>query len=217
MRIILLGSPGSGKGTQAQFISKKYQIPQISTGDMLREAIADGSQLGKEAQAVMAAGQLVSDHIILKLVAQRITKDDCAGGFLFDGFPRTVAQAEGLAKMQITLDAVLEIAVADNDIVKRMAGRRVHLPSGRVYHLQFNKPKRYGVDDISGEPLSQREDDNPDTVKKRLQVYHQQTQPLVAHYQQQKGVAFASIDGVGEVDEIANNIRQTLATITEGQ
>ena len=209
MRIILLGGPGSGKGTQAQFITEKYNIPQISTGDMLRAAVREGTPLGVEAKKIMAAGGLVSDDIILGLIEQRIAQPDCANGFLFDGFPRTIAQAEGLQNMHIAIDYVIEIAVDDDEIVKRMSGRRVHPGSGRTYHIVFNPPKVDNVDDVTGEPLIQREDDQEETVRKRLAVYHQQTKPLVDFYAglaKQGQVKFSSIPGVGSVDEITERI-----------
>lgn len=207
MRIILLGSPGSGKGTQAQFITEKYGIPQISTGDMLRAAVREGSQLGLEAKKVMDSGGLVSDDIILGLIKERIAQPDCQKGFLLDGFPRTIAQAEGLAKMGITIDNVIEIVVEDEEIVKRMSGRRVHPGSGRTYHTEFNPPKTAGVDDMTGEPLIQRDDDQEATVRKRLNVYHEQTKPLVGYYSRLGGeTRFASIAGVGSVDEITQQI-----------
>lgn len=207
MRIILLGSPGSGKGTQAQFITEKYRIPQISTGDMLRAAVRAGTPLGVAAKQVMESGGLVSDDIILGLIKERIMQDDCRIGFLLDGFPRTIAQAEGLKAMQVPIDTVIEIAVDDEEIVKRMAGRRVHLASGRTYHVQFNPPKTEGTDDITGEPLIQRDDDKEDTVRKRLSVYHQQTKPLVDYYSAPgTGVSFHSITGIGSVDDITRKI-----------
>lgn len=209
MRIILLGGPGSGKGTQAQFITEKYNIPQISTGDMLRAAVREGTPLGVEAKKIMAAGGLVSDDIILGLIEQRIAQPDCANGFLFDGFPRTIAQAEGLQNMHVAIDYVIEIAVDDDEIVKRMSGRRVHPGSGRTYHIVFNPPKVDNVDDVTGEPLIQREDDQEETVRKRLAVYHQQTKPLVDFYAglaKQSQVKFSSIPGVGSVDEITERI-----------
>ncbi len=209
MRIILLGGPGSGKGTQAQFITEKYNIPQISTGDMLRAAVREGTPLGVEAKKIMAAGGLVSDDIILGLIEQRIAQPDCANGFLFDGFPRTIAQAEGLQNMHVAIDYVIEIAVDDDEIVKRMSGRRVHPGSGRTYHIVFNPPKVDNVDDVTGEPLIQREDDQEETVRKRLAVYHQQTKPLVDFYAglaKQGQVKFSSIPGVGSVDEITERI-----------
>ncbi|MGZ8225876.1 MAG: adenylate kinase [Methylococcaceae bacterium] len=207
MRIILLGSPGSGKGTQAQFITKKYGIPQISTGDMLRAAVREGTQLGVEAKKVMDAGGLVSDDIILGLIKERITQADCSKGFLLDGFPRTIAQAEGLDAMGITIDTVIEIVVADEEIVKRMAGRRVHLASGRTYHIEYNPPKVDGVDDVTGEPLIQRDDDKEETVRKRLSVYHEQTKPLVGFYSaSERQTRFSSIAGVGAVDEITAKV-----------
>ncbi len=207
MRIILLGSPGSGKGTQAQFITEKYGIPQISTGDMLRAAVREGTPLGKEAKKVMDAGGLVSDEIILGLIKERITQSDCVNGFLLDGFPRTIAQAEGLVSMNVSIDYVIEIAVDDAEIVNRMGGRRVHLASGRTYHIEFNKPKQEGIDDITGEVLIQRDDDKEETVKKRLTVYHEQTKPLVNFYSVKgQSVKFNSIAGVGRVSDITEKI-----------
>jgi adenylate kinase len=207
MRIILLGSPGSGKGTQAQFIVEKYAIPQISTGDMLRAAVREGSPLGVEAKKVMDAGGLVSDSIILGLIKERIGQADCKNGFLLDGFPRTIAQAEGLKAMGVTIDNVIEIVVADEEIVKRMAGRRVHLQSGRTYHVLFNPPKIEGVDDITGETLILRDDDKEETVRKRLSVYHEQTKPLVGYYSAAgQSVKFSSITGTGSVDEITAKV-----------
>jgi adenylate kinase len=203
MRIILLGSPGSGKGTQAQFITQKYGIPQISTGDMLRAAVRAGTPLGIEAKKVMDAGGLVSDDIILGLIKERIAQDDCANGFLLDGFPRTIAQAEGLKAMGIEITHVVEIAVDDEEIVKRMAGRRVHPASGRSYHVIFNPPKVDNVDDVTGESLIQRDDDKEETVRKRLQVYHEQTKPLVNYYSANgQTPKFATIAGVGDVGQI---------------
>lgn len=212
MRIILLGSPGSGKGTQAQFITEKYGIPQISTGDMLRAAVKAGTPLGVEAKKVMDAGGLVSDEIILGLIKERIAQTDCVNGFLLDGFPRTIAQAEGLIEMQVEIDDVIEIAVDDAEIIKRMAGRRVHLVSGRTYHIEFNKPKEEGLDDVTGEVLVQREDDKEETVKKRLAVYHEQTKPLVDFYSAQgQSVKFNSIAGVGSVSDITDKVFAILA------
>jgi adenylate kinase len=207
MRIILLGSPGSGKGTQAQFITKKYAIPQISTGDMLRAAVREGSPLGVEAKKVMDAGGLVSDSIILGLIKERIAQADCQNGFLLDGFPRTIVQAEGLEAMGIAIDDVIEIVVADEEIVKRIAGRRVHLASGRTYHTLFNPPKVEGIDDVTGEPLILRDDDKEETVRKRLSVYHEQTKPLVSHYSAAgQSVKFSSITGVGSVSDITTKV-----------
>lgn len=214
MRIILLGGPGSGKGTQAQFITEKYAIPQISTGDMLRAAVRAGTPLGVEAKKVMDAGGLVSDDIILGLIKERITQNDCANGFLLDGFPRTIAQAEGLQKMGVELDNVLEIAVSDEEIIKRMSGRRVHSASGRSYHVMFNPPKIEGVNDVTGEPLIQRDDDKEETVRKRLDVYHAQTKPLVDFYSTKAAsstVKFASIAGIGSVEEITAKVFTALA------
>jgi adenylate kinase len=209
MRIILLGPPGAGKGTQAQFIMQRYGIPQISTGDMLRAAVKAGTELGLKAKAVMDAGALVSDDIIIGLVKERIAQPDCAKGFLFDGFPRTIPQAEALVAAGIDLDHVVEIAVDDEAIVGRMSGRRVHEASGRVYHIVNNPPKREGVDDVTGEPLLQRVDDKEETVRKRLQVYHDQTKPLVAFYSGMQGAKvpkYHRIHGVGSVDNIRDAI-----------
>ncbi len=211
MRVILLGSPGSGKGTQAQFITKKYKIPQISTGDMLRAAVSAGTELGLAAKKIMDAGQLISDDIILGLIKDRIVADDCVNGFLLDGFPRTIAQAEGLLAMGIEIDYVIEIAVDDADIIARMSGRRVHLASGRTYHIEFNPPKNSGLDDVTGEKLIQRVDDAEATVKQRLTVYHQQTKPLVDFYAVDTQAAkFASIIGVGQVAEITAKLLEVL-------
>ena len=207
MHVILLGSPGSGKGTQAQFITKKYAIPQISTGDMLRAAVRDGTPLGVEAKKVMDAGGLVSDNIILGLIKERIALPDCADGFLLDGFPRTIAQAEGLEALGVKIDHVIEINVADEEIVKRIAGRRMHPQSGRTYHIEFNPPKSQGIDDDTGEPLIQRDDDKEDTVRKRLCIYHEQTKPLVDYYSATgRKVKFSSIAGIGIVDEITKKV-----------
>ena len=211
MRIILLGSPGSGKGTQAHFITEKYGIPQISTGDMLRAAVKKGTPLGVEAKKVMDAGGLVSDEIILGLIKDRISESDCCAGFLLDGFPRTIAQAEGLIEMDVEIDYVIEIAVDDAEIISRMAGRRVHLASGRTYHIQYNPPKNEGVDDETGEPLIQRNDDKEEIVKKRLEVYHEQTKPLVDFYSAENiSAKFSSIPGVGAVSEITEKVLATL-------
>ena len=209
MRIILLGPPGAGKGTQAQTITAKYAIPQISTGDMLRAAIKAGTELGLQAKAVMDAGKLVSDDIILGLVKERIAKEDCANGFLFDGFPRTIPQAQALVDAGIGIDAVLELQVPDEKIVKRMSGRRVHLASGRTYHIVYNPPKVEGKDDVTGEPLVIRPDDEESTVRSRLEVYHSQTEPLVAFYKDlaAKGqTKFAAIDANRPVEVIAQEI-----------
>ncbi|HHJ37865.1 MAG: adenylate kinase [Methylothermaceae bacteria B42] len=209
MKIMLLGAPGSGKGTQAQFICERYQIPQISTGDMLRAAVKAGTPLGRQAKAIMDAGELVPDDIILNLIKERISQPDCEKGFLLDGFPRTIAQAEGLEKMGVTLDYVIEIDVPDEEIIKRLSGRRVHPGSGRVYHLLYNPPKEDCKDDLTGEPLIQRDDDKEETVRKRLEVYHQQTAPLIDFYRQkaEKGrVKFYSIPGLGSVEEIRERI-----------
>ena len=207
MRIILLGAPGAGKGTQAQFITEKFGIPQISTGDMLRAAAKAGTPLGKKAKAVMDAGELVSDDIIIGLVKERIAEADCANGFLFDGFPRTIPQAQAMVDAGVDIDSVVEIHVEDEEIVSRLSGRRVHEASGRVYHLIHNKPKVDGKDDVTGDDLVQREDDKEDTVRNRLEVYHTQTEPLVAFYQalsEKTGGAVKNIKipGIGSVDDI---------------
>ena len=208
MRLILLGPPGAGKGTQANFIKEKFAIPQISTGDMLRAAVKAGTPLGLEAKKVMDAGGLVSDDIIIGLVKDRLTEDDCKGGYMFDGFPRTIPQADAMKDAGVPLDVVLEIDVPDAEIIERMSGRRVHLASGRTYHVKYNPPKVEGKDDVTGEDLIQREDDAEATVRKRLEVYHAQTKPLVDYYTrwEQSGDASApkvrKISGLGAVDEI---------------
>ena len=216
MRVILLGGPGAGKGTQANYIKEQYDIPQISTGDMLRAAVKEGTPLGIEAKKVMDAGGLVSDDIILGLVKERIAREDCAGGFLFDGFPRTMAQAEALKTQGVSIDAVVEIHVDDEEIIKRMSGRRVHLASGRTYHLVFNPPKVEGKDDLTGEDLIQRDDDQEETVRKRLTVYHEQTAPLIEYYSgwAEKGgegaPKYHKINGVGSVDSVRDAIFSAL-------
>lgn len=208
MRIILLGGPGAGKGTQSGFITKKYNIPQISTGDMLRAAVKAGTPLGLEAKKVMDAGDLVSDDIIIGLVKERIEQPDCENGFLFDGFPRTIAQADALKSANVNIDAVVEIAVADEEIIKRMSGRRAHLASGRTYHVIYNPPKEEGKDDVTGEDLVQRDDDRKETVKARLKVYHEQTAPLIDYYSNwsrddsDNTPSYIQINGIGTVDEI---------------
>ncbi|MDR3393326.1 MAG: adenylate kinase [Sulfuriferula sp.] len=212
MRVILLGGPGAGKGTQANYIKQHYNIPQISTGDMLRAAIAAGTELGKAAKAVMDAGQLVSDDIIIGLVKDRIAQPDCANGFLFDGFPRTIPQAEAMKAAGVPIDYVVEIDVPDSEIIQRMSGRRVHMASGRTYHTVFNPPKTAGIDDITGEPLIQRDDDHEDTVKKRLDVYHAQTEPLVQYYSDWAATGttqapkYVRIHGIGNVETIRDAI-----------
>jgi adenylate kinase len=208
MRLILLGAPGAGKGTQAAFICKKFGIPQISTGDMLRAAVKAGSPMGVAAKKVMDSGALVGDDIIIGLVKERITQPDCANGFLFDGFPRTIPQADAMKAAGVKLDLVLEIDVPDAAIIDRMSGRRVHIASGRTYHVRFNPPQVEGKDDITGEDLIQREDDKEETVRKRLDVYQSQTRPLVAYYSDwsktgdAQAPAYRKISGTGSVDEI---------------
>lgn len=210
MRIILLGAPGAGKGTQAQYICEQYGIPQISTGDMLRAAVKAQSELGKKVEKVMASGGLVTDEIIIALVKARIEEEDCKDGFLFDGFPRTIPQASALVEGNILIDVVLEIDVQDDEIVKRLSGRRVHLDSGRVYHIEYNPPKNEGFDDVSGEELIQREDDQEETVRNRLKVYHQQTKPLVEYYTQlsslDSNIRVIKINGLAKVDSIKEEI-----------
>ena len=206
MRVILLGAPGAGKGTQAKYIMERYGIPQISTGDMLRAAIKAESPLGLQVKEVMASGGLVSDDIIIALVKERIQQPDCAKGFLFDGFPRTLPQAEAMREAGIDIDHVVEIAVEDEEIVKRLSGRRVHEGSGRVYHVVYNPPKAAGLDDVTGEPLVQRADDTEETVRKRLQIYHEQTHVLVDYYGKLaasgKSTVYTRVPGVGSVEEI---------------
>ncbi len=209
MRLILLGAPGAGKGTQAQYITEKYGIPQISTGDMLRAAVKAQTELGLQAKEVMDAGGLVSDDIIIGLVKERIAEDDCARGFLFDGFPRTIPQAEAMVEAGVSIDHVVEIAVEDEEIVARLSGRRVHPGSGRVYHVIHNPPQQEGIDDETGEPLVQRDDDREDTVRKRLEVYHSQTSPLVDFYQNMTGdgaPAYHRVPGVGSVEAIRDRV-----------
>ena len=214
MRIILLGAPGAGKGTQAQYICEQYGIPQISTGDMLRAAVKAQSELGKKVEKVMASGGLVTDEIIIALVKARIEEEDCKDGFLFDGFPRTIPQASALLESNILIDVVLEIDVQDDEIVKRLSGRRVHLDSGRVYHIIYNPPKKEGFDDVSGEELIQREDDQEETVRNRLKVYHEQTKPLVEYYTQlsslDSNIRVIKINGLATVDSIKEEIFKML-------
>ena len=212
MRLILLGGPGAGKGTQATFITQKYAIPQISTGDMLRGAVKAGTPLGLAAKQVMDRGDLVSDDIIIGLVKERIKAPDCANGFLFDGFPRTIPQAEAMKTSGVALEHVLDISVPDAVIIERMSGRRVHLPSGRTYHVKYNPPKNDMKDDVTGEALVQRDDDKEETVKKRLAVYHEQTEPLIGYYEKWHGTGDASapayhrVEGIGAVEEIRARI-----------
>ena len=218
MRIILLGPPGAGKGTQAAFITERFGIPQISTGDMLRAAVKAGTALGLAAKKVMDAGGLVSDDIIVRLVTDRLRQPDTASGYLFDGFPRTIPQADAMKHAGVALDYVLEIDVPDGDIIDRMSGRRVHVASGRTYHVRFNPPKVAGKDDVTGEPLILRDDDREDTVRKRLEVYHAQTRALVDYYTrwaatgEARAPKYRKISGVGPVDEIRNRAFDALAS-----
>lgn len=219
MRLILLGGPGAGKGTQANFIRENYQIPQISTGDMLRAALKEGTELGLKAKEYMDAGKLVPDDVIIGLVKERIKAPDCQKGFLFDGFPRTIPQADALKEGGVVVEAVVDIDVPDGEIIKRMSGRRVHLASGRTYHIIFNPPKEEGKDDVTGEPLIQRDDDQEETVRKRLDVYHAQTEPLIDYYKdwEKSGESVAPkyirIEGVGKVEEIRDQIYAALDSL----
>ena len=219
MRLILLGGPGAGKGTQANLVKEKYGIPQISTGDMLRAAVKAGTELGKEAKRYMDSGGLVPDDVIIGLVKERIKEPDCEKGFLFDGFPRTIPQADAMKEAGVPIDAVVDIDVPDAEIIKRMSGRRAHLASGRTYHVVFNPPKVESKDDVTGEPLVQRDDDKEETVRKRLEVYHDQTEPLIGYYKKwessgEAGAAkYIGIEGVGKVDEIRDQIFSSLDTL----
>jgi len=216
VRLILLGGPGAGKGTQAGFIMQRYGIPQISTGDMLRAAVKAGTPLGVEAKKVMDRGELVSDDVIIGLVKERIQAPDCRKGFLFDGFPRTIPQAEAMRKSGVDIEHAVEIAVDDKVIIERMSGRRAHLPSGRTYHVKFNPPKVEGKDDVTGEPLVQRDDDQEETVRKRLVVYHSQTEPLLAYYAKWaeegdgKAPKYHRIDGIGTVEQVRDRVYAAL-------
>jgi adenylate kinase len=217
MRLVLLGCPGAGKGTQATFIKEKFQIPQVSTGDMLRAAIKAGSPLGLQVKEVMDAGKLVSDDIMIALVKARLAEPDCERGCLLDGFPRTIPQAEALRENKIYLDYIIEISVPDEELIRRLSGRRIHPGSGRTYHLIYNPPKVAGVDDITGEPLIQRIDDQEETIRNRLAVYHKQTEPLVNYYRQSSRAVdphspiYIKIDGIGPVEEIRDKIFQAIA------
>lgn len=212
MRIILLGAPGAGKGTQAQFIKEKYGIPQISTGDMLRAAVKAGTEMGLQAKQKMDAGELVSDDIIIGIVQERVKESDCEKGYLLDGFPRTIPQADAMRKHNINVDYVVEIDVDHEEIVKRLSGRRVHPDSGRVYHVTYNPPKEEGKDDVTGEPLIQRDDDQEDTIRRRLSVYEEQTRPLVGYYSEwaakesESAPDYVSVEGVGSVHDIRDAI-----------
>ena len=220
MRLILLGGPGAGKGTQANLVKEKFQIPQISTGDMLRAALKAGTELGKKAKGFMDSGALVPDDVIIGLVKERIQEPDCEKGFLFDGFPRTIPQADAMKEAGVAIDAVVDINVPDEEIVKRMAGRRVHLSSGRTYHIMFNPPKEEGKDDVTGEDLIQRDDDQEETVRKRLDVYHAQTEPLIDYYKNWESSGesgaphYIRIEGVGKVEEIRDQIYSGLEKLS---
>ena len=219
MRLILLGGPGAGKGTQANFVKDNYQIPQISTGDMLRAALKEGTELGLKAKEYMDAGKLVPDDVIIGLVKERIKEPDCEKGFLFDGFPRTIPQADALKEAGVPVEAVVDIDVPDAEIIKRMSGRRVHLASGRTYHVVFNPPKEEGKDDVTGEALIQRDDDQEETVRKRLDVYHAQTEPLIDYYKdwektgESAAPKYIRIEGVGKVEEIRDQIYAALDSL----
>ena len=213
MKIVLLGPPGAGKGTQAEIICKNLSIPQISTVDMMREALANETDTGKQTKAIMDAGDLVPDEVIINLVKERINEADCKNGYLFDGFPRTIPQADALEAQEIFLDVVLELTLDDKQIINRMSGRRIHQSSGRSYHLEFNPPKDDGVDDITGEPLIQRDDDKPETVKNRLEVYWEQTNPLIVYYRSksvQTDLKYIEIDGSRAMDEVSSQIKTAL-------
>ncbi|UVW34602.1 adenylate kinase [SAR92 clade bacterium H455] len=216
MRVILLGPPGAGKGTQAQFITEKYSVPQISTGDMLRSAVKAGTELGLKVKDIMTSGGLVSDEIIIALVKERIEQPDCAGGFLFDGFPRTIPQAQALVDANVPIEYVVEIAVDDEQIVSRLSGRRVHEDSGRVYHIEHNPPKNAGLDDETQDPLIQRPDDKEETIRNRLSIYHSQTKPLVEFYKglsvtQTDAPKFTTVDGLGSLDDVQARLVSALA------
>jgi adenylate kinase len=216
MKLILLGPPGAGKGTQAQFIKGHFQIPQIATGDMLRQEIKSNTELGQQAQSFMNQGALVPDNLIIAMVKKRLAEPDCANGYLLDGFPRTVNQAEALKQADIHLDAVLVLSVPDEEIINRLSGRWIHAESGRVYHSLNHPPKRMGFDDVSGEPLSQREDDKEETVRKRLSVYHAQTSPLVAYYEHEatlhSDMKFVTLNGTEHTDEVFSAILSALSS-----
>ncbi|HEX4912261.1 MAG TPA: adenylate kinase [Permianibacter sp.] len=216
MRIILLGAPGAGKGTQAQYIKDRYGIPQISTGDMLRAAVKAGTELGLKAKAIMDAGQLVTDELIIAMVKERLSQDDCKNGYLLDGFPRTIPQADAMRANGIDVDHVVEFVVEDEEIVKRLSGRRVHAASGRVYHIEYNPPKVADKDDVTGEPLMQRDDDKEATVRKRLEVYHTQTKPLIDYYRNwsEEGdmgaPSYIRVEGVGPMEQVRDHIFEAL-------
>ena len=221
MRLILLGGPGAGKGTQANYIKENYQIPQISTGDMLRAAVKAGTELGLKAKEYLDSGGLVPDDVIIGLVKERIQEPDCEKGFLFDGFPRTIPQADAMKAAGVAIDAVVDINVPDEEIIKRMSGRRAHLASGRTYHIIYNPPKEEGKDDVTGEPLVQRDDDKEETVRRRLEVYHEQTEPLIDYYKNWESSGesgapkYVRIEGVGKVEEIRGQIFSALDNLAQ--
>jgi adenylate kinase len=217
MKLIILGPPGAGKGTQADFIAAKYGVPKISTGDMLRTAVQAGTSLGRKAKKIMDSGGLVSDEIIMGLIEERLKEDDCKAGYLFDGFPRTIGQAQALEERAIAVDAVVELRVEDEAIVNRMSGRRVHPASGRTYHVEYNPPQEAGKDDLTGEPIIQRDDDKEETVRRRLEVYHDQTSPLIDFYRtraESDQLTYIEIDGAGSLEAIRDTIFAQLEPLT---
>ena len=212
MRAIFLGCPGAGKGTQASYLAEAYGVPLISTGDMLRAAVKAGTELGLSVKKIMENGGLVTDDIMINLVKERISQPDCENGYILDGFPRTILQAEALASAGVVIDYVIEVFVADEEIIKRLSGRRIHQPSGRVYHLKHNPPKDDGFDDVTNEPLIQRDDDKEETIRERLKIYHEKTEPLIAYYNQKSSeVKYLQIDGVGQIEVVQQKIREAIS------